>query len=152
MKTFSRNPWGAEPVKDFSFLCCPECSFKSKVETTFLQYASDSLPQAGKFVSKVKLRIIKPKKNVERPKHFMKIDDEEIEHELGNLASIVSLDSTKAADEFSPLNEIDINISEKSLDIDLNEITVCSPEDIPAEILCFSKTIEEYPCKCCDVT
>ena len=33
------NPWVVNGIKDFWFLNCPECAFKTKMEKTFLHHA-----------------------------------------------------------------------------------------------------------------
>ena len=40
------NPWHVESIQDFSFLNCPECTFKSKHEDFFQEHAVKSHPQS----------------------------------------------------------------------------------------------------------
>ena len=40
------NPWAVPNVKEFSFLCCPECQFKSKEEQTFEGHAVSEHPKS----------------------------------------------------------------------------------------------------------
>ena len=46
MKTYSQNPWVAQDIADFNFLCCPECSYKSKVEEVFIEHAVEIHPKS----------------------------------------------------------------------------------------------------------
>ena len=46
------NPWDAKHLDDFMFLCCPECSFKSKLEEDFEVHAVDNHPLAKLFFHK----------------------------------------------------------------------------------------------------
>ena len=39
MKSYIPNPWLVEKISDFNYLCCPECSFKSKNENLFMRHA-----------------------------------------------------------------------------------------------------------------
>ena len=39
------NPWYVESIEDFTFICCPECSYKSKTETKFQIHALENHPQ-----------------------------------------------------------------------------------------------------------
>ena len=43
------NPWQVESIQDFSFLNCPECTFKSKHEDFFQEHALKSHPQSRVF-------------------------------------------------------------------------------------------------------
>ena len=36
MKAYSKNPWLADDIDDFCFLCCPECAYKTQDEETFI--------------------------------------------------------------------------------------------------------------------
>ena len=38
------NPWNVASVQDFSFLNCPECTFKSKEEANFQEHAVATHP------------------------------------------------------------------------------------------------------------
>lgn len=46
------NPWEVESLQDFSFLCCPECSFKSKEACDFENHALHKHPRAVCFFEK----------------------------------------------------------------------------------------------------
>ena len=46
MKTYSQNPWVAQDIADFNFLCCPECTYKSKVEEVFIEHAIEIHPKS----------------------------------------------------------------------------------------------------------
>jgi hypothetical protein len=46
MKTYSQNPWVAQDIADFNFLCCPECTYKSKVEEVFIEHAVEIHPKS----------------------------------------------------------------------------------------------------------
>jgi hypothetical protein len=39
------NPWYVESIEDFTFICCPECSYKSKTESKFQIHALENHPQ-----------------------------------------------------------------------------------------------------------
>ena len=43
------NPWQVHSIQDFSFLNCPECSFKSKEENFFQVHALQNHGQAKSF-------------------------------------------------------------------------------------------------------
>ena len=68
MPTFSKNPWEAESLQDFSFLNCPECAYKSKEETLFVSHAIDNHPKSIEFINKVDKPWDKPKKVVRKGK------------------------------------------------------------------------------------
>ena len=46
MKTYAQNPWLAQDILDFNFLCCPECAYKSKVENLFIEHAVEIHPKS----------------------------------------------------------------------------------------------------------
>ena len=46
MKTYAQNPWLAQDIADFNFLCCPECAYKSKVENLFIEHAVEIHPKS----------------------------------------------------------------------------------------------------------
>ena len=37
-----KNPWEVKNIEAFSFYCCPECDFKSKVRDYFKRHAMES--------------------------------------------------------------------------------------------------------------
>ena len=39
------NPWLVDSIMDFTFFCCPECHFRSKIENIFQEHALQSHPQ-----------------------------------------------------------------------------------------------------------
>ena len=43
------NPWQVESLDDFSFLCCPECVFRTKEEHSFEDHAMQMHPQSVTF-------------------------------------------------------------------------------------------------------
>ena len=43
------NPWQAESLEDFTFICCPECVFKSKNAYTFESHALENHPNSTEF-------------------------------------------------------------------------------------------------------
>ena len=47
------NPWEVENVTAFSFLCCPECVYRCKDETSFQDHAVHHHPQSVVLFSKV---------------------------------------------------------------------------------------------------
>jgi len=68
MHTFSKNPWQAESLQDFSFLNCPECAYKSKDESLFVNHALDSHPLSEEFINNIDKPWEKPKKESKRAK------------------------------------------------------------------------------------
>ena len=46
MKAYSRNPWLDEDLDDFYFLCCPECTYKSKDDEAFIDHAVENHPKS----------------------------------------------------------------------------------------------------------
>ena len=46
MESTTNNPWAVPHVKEFSFLCCPECQFKSKEELSFESHAVSEHPRS----------------------------------------------------------------------------------------------------------
>ena len=46
MKAYSRNPWLVEDLDDFYFLCCPECTYKSKDDEAFMDHAVENHPKS----------------------------------------------------------------------------------------------------------
>ena len=51
MTRLHQNPWQVESLDDFTFICCPECTFKSKTESSFQNHALDNHPQCLAFFS-----------------------------------------------------------------------------------------------------
>ena len=47
------NPWEVENVTAFSFLCCPECVYRCKDETSFQDHAIHHHPQSVVLFNKV---------------------------------------------------------------------------------------------------
>ena len=41
-----RNPWLVEDLDDFYFLCCPECTYKSKDDEAFIDHAVGNHPKS----------------------------------------------------------------------------------------------------------
>ena len=48
------NPWEVDTLQAFSFLCCPECVYRSKEETSFQAHAIHNHPQSSAFFNLVK--------------------------------------------------------------------------------------------------
>ena len=46
MKAYSRNPWLVQDLDDFYFLCCPECTYKSKDDEAFIDHAVENHPKS----------------------------------------------------------------------------------------------------------
>ena len=46
MKAYGQNPWLVENLDDFNFLCCPECAYKSKDDTAFIEHAIEKHPKS----------------------------------------------------------------------------------------------------------
>ena len=42
----SANPWSVENIKEFWFLNCPECTFKTKIEKMFETHAFQNHPSS----------------------------------------------------------------------------------------------------------
>ena len=45
------NPWQVDNLQAFSFLCCPECIYKSQEETSFEAHAIQNHPLSSVFFS-----------------------------------------------------------------------------------------------------
>ena len=45
----STNPWSVENIKEFWFLNCPECTFKTKIEKVFETHAFQNHPSSYAF-------------------------------------------------------------------------------------------------------
>ena len=45
----SANPWSVENIKEFWFLNCPECAFKTKIEKMFETHAFQNHPMSYAF-------------------------------------------------------------------------------------------------------
>ena len=45
------NPWQVDDLQAFSFLCCPECVYRSQEETSFQVHAIQNHPQSSVFFS-----------------------------------------------------------------------------------------------------
>ena len=45
----NHNPWGVPSIDSFNFLCCPECSFRSKEESNFQSHALQNHPKSKIF-------------------------------------------------------------------------------------------------------
>ena len=90
MKAYSRNPWLVEDLDDFYFLCCPECTYKSKDDEAFIDHAVENHPKSKASsvfseteqklskqhsVSKVEkvVKVIGPPENVQNLKKVVKI-------------------------------------------------------------------------------
>ena len=46
MEVHGRNPWLVEDLDDFYFLCCPECTYKSKDDEAFMDHAVENHPKS----------------------------------------------------------------------------------------------------------
>ena len=46
MEVQGRNPWLVEDLDDFYFLCCPECTYKSKDDEAFIDHAVENHPKS----------------------------------------------------------------------------------------------------------
>ena len=46
MEGQGRNPWLVEDLDDFYFLCCPECTYKSKDDEAFIDHAVENHPNS----------------------------------------------------------------------------------------------------------
>ena len=46
MEVHGRNPWLVEDLDDFYFLCCPECTYKSKDDEAFIDHAVEKHPKS----------------------------------------------------------------------------------------------------------
>ena len=51
--TTGTNPWQAESLQDFSFLCCPECVFRTQEEIDFQSHALITHPESRNFFNKL---------------------------------------------------------------------------------------------------
>ena len=90
MEVHGRNPWLVEDLDDFYFLCCPECTYKSKDDEAFIDHAVENHPkskQSSVFseteqklskqhsITKVEkvVKVIGPPENVQNLKKVVKI-------------------------------------------------------------------------------
>ena len=46
MKGYGINPWLVKDLDDFYFLCCPECTYKSKDDEAFMDHAVENHPKS----------------------------------------------------------------------------------------------------------
>ena len=53
MSSESKNPWLVSCIDSFNFLCCPECVYRSKEETTFQVHALQNHPRSQVFFNPV---------------------------------------------------------------------------------------------------
>ena len=49
----AENPWSAKSLEDYIFYCCPECSYKTKINDTFLEHAFVKHPKSNDFVDRI---------------------------------------------------------------------------------------------------
>ena len=49
------NPWFVDSVKEFTYLCCPECVFRTKEEQTFETHAIQNHPKSQVLYTNAKL-------------------------------------------------------------------------------------------------
>ena len=47
------NPWLVESIKEFTYICCPECVYRTKEESTFQAHAIQNHPQSFVLFNKV---------------------------------------------------------------------------------------------------
>lgn len=66
------NPWQVETLEAFTFLCCPECTFKSKQNESFEAHAVENHPLAKTFFETSK----EIKAEIEAPENGLDLDDE----------------------------------------------------------------------------
>ena len=52
MPSHLSNPWYADSVQDFTFICCPECVYRTKEEQSFQAHAISFHPQSYVFFDK----------------------------------------------------------------------------------------------------
>ena len=61
MALTSINPWQVSSLEAFSYLCCPECVFRSKEEIIFQDHAVHMHPQSMTFFGENSNRIVNVK-------------------------------------------------------------------------------------------
>ena len=49
MSEEDHNPWAVPNIDSFNFLCCPECVYRSKEESSFQTHALQNHPKSKKF-------------------------------------------------------------------------------------------------------
>ena len=98
MKAYSRNPWLVEDLDDFYFLCCPECTYKSKDDEAFIDHAVENHPKSKASsvfseaeqklskqhsISKVEkvVKVIGPPENAQNLKKVVKVIKKEVVEE-----------------------------------------------------------------------
>ena len=60
----SVNPWEVHCIKDFLFLNCPECAFKTKVGDFFQDHATKNHPSSSAFYERNPLSCINTEDHV----------------------------------------------------------------------------------------
>ena len=51
MVSLNHNPWQVDSLQAFSFLCCPECVYRSQEEASFQTHAIQNHPKSSVFFS-----------------------------------------------------------------------------------------------------
>ena len=109
MKTYAQNPWLAQDIADFNFLCCPECAYKSKVEQLFIEHAVEIHPKS-KF-SKIfnEFEDVLPNQNVENEDRIINLptDTTSIDMAEENFKEKYQLVSFENWDDYSTENFIE---------------------------------------------
>ena len=70
----SLNPWEVHCIKDFLFLNCPECAFKTKVGDFFQDHATKNHPSSSAFYERDPLNCINTGKSLSEPLIFASIN------------------------------------------------------------------------------
>ena len=51
------NPWNAGTLEEYLYYCCPECSFKAKIDIALIDHAVDQHPRSNDFIQNLQKTI-----------------------------------------------------------------------------------------------
>ena len=111
----SENPWQVDNLQAFWFLCCPECVYRSKEETSFQIHAIQNHPLSSEFFSGGKQDPLNVTPIKEEPN-----EDNIIEHEVGECEAFENAIFIK--EEKDEKEDMDIFIKECPMDLSLIHI------------------------------
>ena len=133
------NPWAVESVKDLTFICCPECVFKSKDESIFEEHAVRNHPRSESL-------FVKNKSNED-----MKFNEIVIEESIKLEEPDEEFETKDCSIQLSPIREsVTQEYENKSREKEINEINqkVTKEDDMKECDICHII----FTCHICQLT
>ena len=106
--THSFNPWQVENVYSFSFLCCPECVYRSQEETSFQAHAVQNHPKSAALFNTFKKAddSIKEDEESMQIEPLVEVDDDVNQDDVENEDNIMNIVDND--DHYSDINDQEV--------------------------------------------